>query len=87
MPHQSVVVYTTAGPLQAHLIKGMLEAAGIRVQLSQEGAGAVYGLTVGPLGLVDILVAEEDAPEAEALLAAMERGELEDPDDENSVEE
>jgi hypothetical protein len=71
-----VVVFTTAGSGQAAIIRTMIEAAGIPVTTSQEGAGAVYGLTVGPLGMVDILVPENYAADAEALLAAMERGEL-----------
>ena len=86
MTHQLVVVYTAAGQMQANLIKGMLEASGIPAELSQEGAGAVYGFTVGTMGMVDILVAEEHAAEAEALLAAMQRGEL-DEGEENPNEE
>jgi hypothetical protein len=78
MPQRFVVVYTTSGPGEAAVIQGVLEAAGIPCQLSREGAGAAYGITVGPLGVVDILVPEANAAEAEALLAAMDRGELAD---------
>lgn len=78
MPQSPVVVYSAAGQLQANIVKGMLEAAGIPAQLSQEGAGAAYGLTVGPLGLVEILVPADRAEEAEALIAAMERGEMDE---------
>ena len=78
MTHPLVVVYTTAGRTDAHIIKGMLEAAGIPAAVSQEGAGAVYGFTVGMLGMVDVLVTEADAAAAEALIAAMQRGELEE---------
>jgi hypothetical protein len=73
-----VVVYTTAGPGQAAIIRGTLEAAGIPTETSQEGAGAAYGFTVGPLGMVDILVPEAYAAEAEALLAALRQGDLSD---------
>jgi len=84
-----VVVYTAAGQLQASIIKGLLEAAEIPAQLSQEGAGSVYGLSVGPLGRVEILVPASRAREAKALMAAMERGELKGnkgkaPDDQGS---
>lgn len=72
-----VVVYTAAGQLQANIVKGLLEANGIPVALSQESAGATYGFTVGAMGLVDLLVTEDRRPEAEALLAEMARGELE----------
>jgi len=78
-PH-FVVVYTTAGPGQAAIIKDLLAAEGIPAHTSQEGAGAAYGLTVGPLGLVDILVPADLAAQAEAVLEAMRRGELSEDD-------
>ena len=76
MTHPLVVAYTTAGQIEANIIKGMLEAAGIPAAISQEGAGAAFGFTVGALGMVDILVAEQHADEARKLIAAMQRGEL-----------
>lgn len=76
MSGKLVVVFTTAGGGTAAIIKTMLEAAGIPAVTSQEGAGTAYGLTVGALGTVDILVPESRATEAKALLAAMERGDL-----------
>ncbi len=78
MSSELVVVYTASGPALAEILKSTLEAAGIPAQLSREGAGAVYGLTVGPLGLVDILVTADRAAEASALLESVERGELSD---------
>ncbi len=50
------VVYETNGMFQAEMLRGMLEAQEIPVVLSQEGVGRVYGLTVGALGRVEILV-------------------------------
>src|ERR1700687_2033591 len=82
MPQGLVVVYTAGDPGLADIIQSALRAAGIPAQTSREGAGAVYGLTVGPLGMVDILVPEDHAAQAEALLAAMRRGELADDSDE-----
>ena len=81
MPPQIVVVYTTSGPGEAGIIQSVLNAAGIPCELSREGAGAAYGLTVGPLGEVDVLVPAAHAEAAKALLAAMERGDLEDDSD------
>jgi hypothetical protein len=72
------VIYTTAGLGQATIVKSLLDSAGIPTELSQEGAGAAFGFTVGALGLVDVLVPEDRAAEAEAILAAMQRGELDD---------
>jgi hypothetical protein len=71
-----IVVHTTAGPMQAEIIRGLLEAAGIPARLSQESAGSVYGFTVGAMGLVDILVPEEFAAQAQEVLDAYEHGEL-----------
>jgi hypothetical protein len=38
------------------LVRSLLESQGIQVLLSQEGAGRAYGLTVGALGLIEVLV-------------------------------
>ena len=78
MPQRFVVVYATSGPGEATILQSVLAAAGIPCELSREGAGAAYGLTVGPLGVVDILAPEAQAEAARALLAAMERGDLAD---------
>jgi hypothetical protein len=81
MPEQLIVVYTAASPGEADVVKGALLAAGISAETSREGAGAVYGFTVGPLGMVDILVPAEQAAQAAELLAAMRRGDLSDDSD------
>jgi hypothetical protein len=81
MSQRLVVVYTAAGPGLAEIIRGALVAAGIPAQTSREGAGAAYGFTVGPLGMVDVLVPEEHAARAEELLAAIRRGDLADDSD------
>jgi len=81
MPEHLVVVYTAVGPGQADIIKSALLAAGIPAETSREGAGAAYGFTVGPLGMVDILVPEDYAAQAENLLEAMRRGDLTDDSD------
>lgn len=86
MTQSLVVVYTAAGRLEANIVKGMLEAAGIPAELSQESAGAVYGFTVGAMGLVEILVPEPHAEAAKALIEAMRRGELEERGKDGSTE-
>jgi hypothetical protein len=78
MSQRLFVVYTTSGPGEADIIQSVLEAEGIPCELSREGAGAAYGLTVGPLATVDVLVPEEHVAAARALLEAMDRGELAD---------
>ena len=62
-------VYRTAGLLQAEIIKGRLESAGIPVMLDYESLGRVIGITVDGLGEVRILVPNERADEAKELLA------------------
>ncbi len=65
---------TAAGDLQAEILKGLLEAQGIPVVLSQEGAGQTFGLTVGRLGEVDILVPAHLAQQANQVLDDYEAG-------------
>lgn len=77
MSDQWVVAYTAAGHLQAEIIASLLQSANIQTRLSQESAGAVYALTVGPLGEVEVLVPHEQFIEAKELVEAYQRGELE----------
>jgi len=73
-------IFFANGQLEAKMIKIFLEADGIPVQLSQESAGIAMGLTIGRLGIVEILVPEEKEAEARTLIASMETGELESND-------
>lgn len=74
-----VPVYTAEGNLAGEMIRLMLESFGIQSILLQESAGAAYGFTVGPMGEVTIMVAENQAEDARQLILAMERGDLESP--------
>lgn len=69
-------VYTAPGMLSAEMIRMLLESYDISVWIVPESAGIAYGLTVGPLGAVDILVAEEDVEKAKDILRKYENGEL-----------
>jgi hypothetical protein len=73
-----VNVYTTAGELEAEMVKGFLEAQGIKVMLVQESIGRTLGLAAGRLGEVKVLVRDDQVNEAQKLLAAMEAGEFTD---------
>ena len=77
-------VYWAYGALEAETIRLFLEANGIPAQTSQEALGTVYGLTVGSLGKVQILVPQKRLEEARDLLQRMEAGEFEQPDDGSS---
>jgi hypothetical protein len=80
------VVYVANGKLEAESIKIMLESFGVEAFINQESAGSTYGLTVGPLGEVDVFVADKDLGEAKKIIAAMRAGKLELPDDQSSDE-
>ena len=69
-PHRAgmTLVHRTAGLLQAEVVKGRLESAGIWVMLDYESLGRVMGLTVDGLGEVRIFVPTEQAQDAQALL-------------------
>lgn len=77
-------VYWAYGALEAETIRLFLESHGIPAQTSQEALGTVYGLTVGSLGKVRILVPEDRAEEAIDLLRRMEAGEFAQADEEGS---
>ena len=53
---------------QAEILRGLLEAQGISVALSQEAAGSVMPVDVGAFGQVEILVAAEQAASAREIL-------------------
>jgi len=70
-------VYTASGMLHAMVIRGVLESAGIPVMLSYESVGPTYGITIGNIGQVRVMVPNEWGDEAEDLLnAEPPRGEV-----------
>lgn len=73
-----VSIYSAAGLLEADMLKGFLEAQGLKVFLSQESVGRTLGLSAGTLGRVNVMVPEEQVDEAKALLTAIEEGEFDD---------
>lgn len=68
MKEDLVKVATAAGQVEAEILRSLMEANDIHVYLSYESAGTAYGLGVGPLAEVDIMVKPEQQAEAEALL-------------------
>jgi len=59
-----------------------LESFGITAYTNQESAGTVYGLTVGPLGEVEVIVPPEQVDDARKIIAEMKAGNLEVKDNE-----
>jgi thymidylate kinase len=84
MDKKLVKISTIPGLLNAELIKMFLEAKGIECLVSQESAGKTLGLTVDGLGSAKIYVREDQEKEAEELLAALDRGEFELPEEGNN---
>jgi hypothetical protein len=64
-----VTVHTVSGLLNAQVVKTKLESAGIPALLDYESAGVVLGITVDGLGEVRVMVPEDLADEARALLS------------------
>ena len=69
------VLVQVSGSAKAEILRGLLEAQGINVVLSQEGIGeSIYPVTVGPLSEIQILVPDEQFQEAQQILADYESG-------------
>jgi hypothetical protein len=63
----------------AQVLRGLLEAQGIRVWLNQESAGTAIGISLPSiLGSVKIIVKEESAARARELIDAYYKDELKD---------
>ena len=60
--------------LQANLVSGLLQAQGVATLLNQEGAGRAYGLTIGRLGEIHLLVPKDQAAQALRVLVDYEAG-------------
>jgi hypothetical protein len=65
-------VYRANGDMQAQLIKGILEDCGIPVFLQSLAAPSVHAFVVDGMGEVKILVPENRAEEARAIIEAKE---------------
>ena len=67
-PQGWMSVYVTNSTPDAYIVVGRLESEGIRSWVQQEAAGAAFGLTVGQMGAVQVLVNPEDYEAAMAVL-------------------
>ncbi len=71
------VVYLANGKLEAESVKLLLESFGIPAFVNQESAGSTYGLTVGLLGEVEVIVPLSRLDEAKKVIDEMNAGLLE----------
>jgi hypothetical protein len=76
MADETRCVFVANGQVQAHQVRGFLEAAGVPSTLRGESLSKTHGFTLDGLGRVDILVSEPDEARARALLASAEAGEF-----------
>jgi hypothetical protein len=72
MTSELEVVYTANTLMEAEVIQGFLESNEITALLHGEAASQIYGLTMGQLGGVQVLVRTEDAEAARELLREAE---------------
>ena len=77
------LLYRAEGLLDARSIQLLLELFQIPSQVNQESAGVVFGFTLGDLGSANIYVDELDFEEADKIIALLEEGKLEVPDNLN----
>lgn len=78
--YRDEVVYVANGLLEAESVKILLESFGIPAFTNQESAGTTYGLTVGPLGEVEVVVPMDKIKEAKEVIADLRAGKLEMPE-------
>jgi hypothetical protein len=86
MDEEIIVVETTSGLIEAEILRGLLEANNINVWLLHESAGKAIGLSVGPLGQVDLMVPAAQAEEAKKILDDYHAGRLMDHDEQSPDE-
>ncbi len=67
MPEKWVVVFTTYDPLEAEIIKDLLESGGIPV-IIRTSKVSPYPVNIGKMGEVKLLVREQDKDEAEKVI-------------------
>jgi len=77
MPSSRLITIDETSIAHAQVIRGLLESEGIPVWLNQESAGTAIGLDMfSPLGIVKIIVKDQNAEHARALVDAYYRGDL-----------
>lgn len=79
------VVYLANGKLEAESVKILLESFGIPAFVNQESAGSTYGLTVGLLGEVEVIVPLSRLEEAKKVIADMNSGTFENNSENDSI--
>lgn len=63
-----VIIAHTTDRMEAEVVAGLLRSEEIPVFISQQGAGQAIGLTVGILGMIDVMVPRKHEALALSLL-------------------
>ncbi len=63
-----MVVLSTDNPMEAHVVAGRLRSQNIETWIHQEPSGSAFGITVGALGEVRVLVHQHDYEAARAII-------------------
>ena len=69
-------VFVANGEMEGQQVRAFLEAGGIATVVRGEALRNTHGLTLNGLGMVEILVAQDDAERARSLLAAADAGQF-----------
>jgi hypothetical protein len=67
-----IVIYSTYDYTEAHVIAGRLQVEGIRAMVHQQAGAAAFGVTVGVLGEVTVLVHPQNEERALDILEPTE---------------
>jgi hypothetical protein len=80
MSHELVVIHTVSGLAEAEILRGLLESAGVSVELSYEAALSAYSVGVGRLARVELMVRSDQEALARQVLEDYRSGALDVPD-------
>ncbi|HBF38668.1 MAG TPA: hypothetical protein DDW50_15285 [Firmicutes bacterium] len=72
---------------EAQLISGLLSMAAIPVKIERETLGNIYGLTIGPLAKIQILVPSEQIAAAQKILAGQIDNIINTNNDDSSIDD
>ena len=67
-PQDLMIVYVAGSEPEAYIVVGRLENEGIDAFVYQEPAGKAYGISIGEMGNVKVVVRADDYDRAKAIL-------------------